>query len=115
MNFVLTEDRNRVARGVERQVFNKDLEKIREELDQFYDLMNSFGSMDSSEILQNLAAFTARASFVRTQIMRLPENRLMTNFRTKELDPFIEECQFQFKVWSRYISVMHAEMEMAGG
>lgn len=115
MNFVLIKDESRVPRGVERQVFTKDLDRMREEIDGFFNLMNSFGSLDSSEIFQSLAAFTARASFLRSQIMRLPENRMMTNFRTKELDPFIEECDRQFKIWSRAFSVQSYEWEMTKG
>jgi hypothetical protein len=115
VNFTLTKDEGTIPRRVERQFFNKDLEKIRAELDSFYDIMNSFSSLDPSEIFQSLAAFTARASYMRSQIMRLPENRMMTNFRTKELDPFIEECDRQFKFWSRYQSVQAYEWEITKG
>lgn len=111
MDFTLED----VRQSVIKQRFEKDINKIREEIDGFFDIMNAFPAFDSSEIFQNIAAFTARASFIRTQIMRMPENRQMTNFRTKELDPFIEECDRQFKIWSRAFSVQSQEWEMTKG
>jgi hypothetical protein len=112
MSYKLDESGRRV---VVKQRFDKNIESIREELDEFYDVMNSFPTFESSEIFQTIAAFTARASYIRSQIMRMPENRMMTNFRTKELDPFIEECDRQFKVWSRAWSVISQEWDMTKG
>lgn len=111
MKFVMQE----IMAGNPTQSFSGRVEELREELDVFYADMCNFRSLDASEIFLKLAAFTSRASYIRGQIMRLPENRFMTNFRTKELDPFIDECDRQFKVWSRAFSVQSHEWEMTKG
>lgn len=105
----------REATEIRRQAFSQSIDDIRAELDDFYNTMASFGIDDSTEIFQNLAGFTARASFIRAKIMRMPENRALTNFRTKELDPFIDECDRQFKLWSRAFSVQSNEWEQTRG
>ena len=106
---------NSVDQKVIRARSDKDLHELRDELDMFFITMSKFDEAESAEIFQNLAAFTARASYLRSQIMRIPENRMMTAFRTKELDPFIEECDRQFKIWSRAFSVQSQEWEMTRG
>ena len=50
-------------------------------------------------------------NFIRTKIVRT-ENKRYSSFRTKEIEPFITECQFQFKVYSRMHSVTSLEWEM---
>lgn len=111
MDFILED----VRRTVSKQRFDNSIEGIRKELDVFFDIMNGFVALDSSEIFEKLAGFTARASYIRSQIMRMPESKMMTNFRTKELDPFIDECDRQFKIWSRAFSVQSHEWEITKG
>ncbi len=111
MRFTLEE----TGKDIKKQVFNHSIESIREELDEFYSIMSSFSVDDSIDIFKDLAGFTARASYLRSQIMRRPENRGLTNFRTKELDPFIDECDRQFKLWSRAFAVQSYEWEMTKG
>lgn len=110
MQFVLTEELKRDPLSKNRFT----VEGMRRELDEFYGDMCSFTPEDP-DIFVKLAGFTARASFLRSQIMRMPENRLMTNFRTKELDPFIDECDRQFRTWSRNFAVLTQEWEMSRG
>lgn len=86
----------------------------REELDAFYTTMQQFNSYDVSEILGHLSSFSARMSAIRTQIVR-SESRMMNNFRTKEIDPFLEECDRQYKIWSRQLTVLQNEWEMTRG
>lgn len=83
-------------------------------LDQYYAKMRDFGETDISEILMALAAFSAYASELRGQLQRY-DNRRLQSFRTKELDPFIEELDRQFKIWSRYQAVRDMEFRMSGG
>ena len=109
MNLVLEDYRSKAAmvpRG-------NDIESWRQEIDGYYDQMMSFNSEDPGEIFTCIAAMTARASYIRTQIVRT-ENRFNQNFRTKELDPFITECDRQFKVWSRAFTVWQVEADQAG-
>lgn len=70
--------------------------------------------MDVGEILRALAAMSGRASEVRCHLMRT-ESRRGQGFRTRELDPFIEELDRQFKIWSRYHAVLQQEWDMSKG
>lgn len=83
----------------------------RSELDAFYTRMGEFPGLQIDEILITLSSFSARMNFIRTQIVR-SENRMMGSFRTKEIDPFIDECDRQFRIWSRMMSMQKFEYDM---
>lgn len=87
---------------------------LQSEVDSWYAEMRAFEGMDPSDIFMRLAAFSARASEIRTQVQRT-DNRRLTAFRTKELDPFLQACEFQFKVWSRVHAVRDMEFRLSGG
>lgn len=91
------------------------LDSIREELDEYYVLMRAFRQNDPADNLVFISGFTARASQIRSNIVRMTEDRRIQNFRTKELDPFLTECDRQFKVWSRLISAIQLEWETSRG
>jgi len=86
----------------------------RREIDNFYVAMKQFPSNDGETILMSLSAFSARANEIRLALVRT-ETRQYTAFRTKEIDPFIEEVDRQFKVWSRFQSVRQMEWEVSRG
>lgn len=69
---------------------------------------------DISEILKTIAAYSARAEFMRNQVVR-SNNDSYVQFRVYELDPFIKAVQFQFSVWSRIHSVKEADYKMSTG
>lgn len=71
--------------------------------------------MESGIVFQKLAGYTARASWTRSLIQRQIENRAWTKFRTTQLDPFIEECDRQFRVWSRAFAVQSQEWQISKG
>jgi hypothetical protein len=87
---------------------------LQAEIDSYYEAMALFGQMDLGEILMRLAAISARASGVRSQVVRT-ESRRMAAFRSRELDPLIEEVDRQFKIWSRLQSVRSMEWDMSRG
>lgn len=94
------------------------LEKLRSEMDEYFNLMEEFPISDPRENLTRLSAFTARMSHVRALIIRgsvSGSDKETANFRTKELDPFISECDRQFKIWSRLISVAQLDYEISRG
>ena len=96
---------------------NEDADAItvyRQELDGYYTQMREFNGWLSYEVLQALSAMSARASELRGHLMR-NDSRRATGFRTKELDPFLDAVEFQFKVHSRLIAVQQAEWEMSKG
>lgn len=94
---------------------NQFLVDARAELDGYYKEMRDFDTIDPGEIFKKLAAMSARASFIRSKIVRRNQGPDVSNFRTKEIDPFISEVDRQFKVWSRYLSVVQIDWDMSRG
>jgi len=98
----------------ERNVGSLELENLRVEINEYYETMRAFENMDPIDILGRISAFTSRASQVRFNLIKT-ENKTIQNFRTKELDPFINECDRQFKIWSRLLSAYQLEWETSRG
>ena len=86
----------------------------REEIDSYYKRMQDFKGLALDEILLDLSSFSSRMNAIRTTIVR-SESRLMNGFRTKEIDPFIEECDRQFKIYSRLGALQKQEYDMTRG
>jgi len=86
----------------------------RQELSGYYKEMIEFRFEEPDEIFRKLSAWTARASYMRHKIMA-SESRSWTAFRTKEIDPFIAECDRQFKNWSRNLSFLAMDWDMQKG
>lgn len=84
------------------------------ELDTYYRVMQQLGAMDPSEVMLRLSSWSARASEIRSQLVRV-DSRRTTAFRTREVDPFLEECDRQFKIHSRLQSLRELEWKMQGG
>lgn len=84
------------------------------ELDAYYEVMQLLNKMDPSEVMQKLSSFSARASEMRSQLVRV-DSRRSNAFRTREVDPFLLECDRQFKVHSRLQSFREFDWKMAGG
>lgn len=87
---------------------------FREELDSYYQAMLLFNKMDPVEVFQTLSQFSARASEIRMGLMRV-DNRKNTSFRTHEIDPFISECDRQFKLHSRIQAIKEMDARLSGG
>jgi hypothetical protein len=94
------------------------LEELRQELVEYlkecYDFTNGDEIIDSIEIMKHLSGMSARASWVRNSIIRskLPS---YTRFRIDELDPFLDEVERQFKIWSRIVSTEQFEWDKSKG
>ena len=86
----------------------------RNELDAYYETMRKFEGMDISHVFMSLAAMSARASEIRSLLVR-DQGRSANGFRTQEIDPFLSETDRQFKVWSRVQAVTELELRLAGG
>lgn len=82
----------------------------RDEIDDYFLQMKSFGTNELSEVMREIAAMTARLSEIRSQIMRA-NNRTMHTFRTQEVDPFLDEAHAQFKIHSRRATLLFHEYE----
>lgn len=99
--------------------FKADPEKSRvenylAELHEYYRQMKGFNTMDAAEVFTCLSSFSARASELRS-IMQMTSSQRGTAFRTKHIDPFLEECDRQFKVQSRIVAINEMDVRMAGG
>lgn len=94
--------------------FDDTMKGWQAELDSYYILMVEFAKMQPDEIFRHLSAFSARMNFIRTKIVRT-DNKRWTNFRTKEIEPFLSECDRQFKIWSRSLSSYSLEFDMSKG
>lgn len=86
----------------------------REELSGYLAEMQKFEAMDTTEVFFRLAAYSARAAEMRFQISS-GESRRLTAFRTQCVDPFIEMCEFQFRVHSRIQAIREMEFKISGG
>lgn len=90
------------------------IRRLEGELDAYLAQMTSFPELDLGDIFSQLAAMSARAMGIRVHLVR-HETRLYAAFRTRQLDPFIEEVDRQFRTWSRQLAVRQQEWEMAKG
>lgn len=89
----------------------RHLDALRSELTGFYAQMREFQGRDIGLVLAEIAAMSARASEIRHSLIH-GENRAEAAFRTKQLDPFLDEVDRQFKVWSRIQAVRQQEWDM---
>lgn len=109
--FLLEDDRtNAPATRINRN--EGRLADLRSELAGYYSQMRKFRGRDVATVLAEIAAMSARASEIRHHIIQA-ESRPEAAFRTKQLDPFLDEVDRQFKVWSRHFAVRQQEWEMS--
>ena len=87
---------------------------VRAELDEYYLAMQRFGELEPDQIFMALSAYSARMGELRLQLVRR-DSRRCTSLRCKEVDPFIEECDRQFKIWSRIVATRTMDWEMTKG
>ena len=90
------------------------LESWRKEIGQYYQIMKVLVDEDPREAFQHLSQFSARASEMRSNIA-IQEGRREAAFRLKIIDPFLDECDRQFRVLSRIHAIRQMEWDMARG
>lgn len=90
------------------------VERWRAELGAYFAEMQKFENMEPNEVFLRLSAFTARASEIRFQITQT-ESRRGQSFRTQAIDPFLDECDRQFRVHSRVAAMREFEWKVTGG
>lgn len=83
------------------------------EVDTYYRVLKMLTEMTPVEVFNCLSAFSARASEMRTRLFRVDNNRANA-FRTREIEPLIEEIDRQFRVHSRIMSYKEFEMKLSG-
>jgi hypothetical protein len=113
VELVLEGERRHPAIVNERDSIANDLAGLRAEVDAYYTAMRGFQDLSLEEVFIQLAGLSARASEIRTNLIR-QDRRAFQAFRTGEIDPFLTEVDRQFKVWSRLQSVREMEFKMTG-
>lgn len=96
------------------KVINSRVEAWRTEISENYQIMKVFNDMDPSDVFRMLSQFSARASEIRS-IIGEQESRKEASFRIRVIDPFIEECDRQFKIHSRTLATDEMNARLAGG
>lgn len=91
-----------------------DLDALRAEVDQYYAQVRDLGNQESSEIFMSLAAITSRLSEMRKDVYRVP-SRAYSAFRTQEIDPLLDECDRQFRFFSRAFATMELDAKLSTG
>lgn len=88
--------------------------EIREELDTYFVQLRQLGRLPGDEVFLTLAGITARLAEIRSYIVRI-DSRRMTALRSREIDPLIEECERQFRFFSRAQTVRQYEADLTRG
>lgn len=94
------------------------LEELRGEIDDAYEEMQQFVTMEPDQVMQICAGHSARLNEIRTRIQRvedMPQFRILKGVRQNELEPTIKELQFQFQVASRLFAVRQLDWEISRG
>jgi len=91
-------------------------EKIEEWRTEIIELLVEMAKWSSSAddplyIMKRLSACTARASWMRNKLVRSGARNAKA-FLSGEIDPFITECDRQFRTWSRVGALLRDEFEM---
>lgn len=94
--------------------YQDGLDGWRAEIADFYSTMRVFNDADPTEVFMQLSQFSGRASEIRSKLTE-HEGRREANFRIKVIDPFIEECDRQFKIHSRLQAIREMDAKLAGG
>lgn len=86
------------------------IDTYRKEINGYLEQMLDFKSIAPLEVMILIGGYSARTSWIRGRLIR-SGNKTAETFRTKELDPFLNEVDRQFKVWSRVVAIMDAEIK----
>lgn len=90
------------------------INEIQDELDDYFREMKEFSGAEPDQVFLKLAAWSARASEIRSALVR-QENRRAQAFRTREIDPFLDELDRQFRIHSRVVTIRQQDWEMTRG
>lgn len=90
------------------------IEAWKKEIAGYYSTMYDFIDTDAIKVFQDLSQFSARASEMRSRI-GATASKDWQNFRIRVIDPFIEECDRQFKLHSRITAIQEMDARLAGG
>lgn len=90
------------------------IQQILAELDVYYTAVKEFAEEEPDIVLQQVAAFSGRLCEIRARLQRIGSVRA-NQLRTREVDPLMEQLDFQFRIASRLISMREFEFKASGG
>ncbi len=96
------------------QVVDDAFDTVQAELDDYYRRLKDLHAMPSTEVFQTLSAISARASEMRSRLIRLDARR-PNALRIKHVDPLLEEVDRQFKLHSRIAAMRQFEFDVSKG
>jgi hypothetical protein len=99
--------------GTDETKGNDWLSKLRREIDGYYAEMKGFPNEFPEDIFLKLSSWTARMSEVRGKLTR-SSKQAAGRMRIDEVDPFINECDRQFKIHSRRQAVQEMDLKLVG-
>lgn len=109
---VVAEGSQSVSVSPQKNTARSVISATRGEIDSFYKEMATFEDLDAAEIFKRISAMSSRMSYLRGCVMRSSDSKLQS-LRIKEIDPFLSECDRQFKTWSRLVSVINLEWDIS--
>lgn len=90
------------------------LDRLRMEFDGYYARLRQFESLEPDQVMLEVSAVAARLTEVRAQLLR-DHGQRATRLRLDEVDPLLEQLDFQFKIHSRLQSVRDLDFRLSGG
>lgn len=90
------------------------LDELRSEIRGYLRMMQAFPTQDPDQVLLQISGFHARAAEIRSYLVS-NESRLAQALRTKEVEPFLDHCDFQFRIHSRLQSIREMDFKISGG
>ncbi len=90
------------------------IDQLEDEVDHYLEKMQEFCDMQPDEVFLLLSAYTARATEIKIQLNRSDKARA-TSFRNRQIEPFLEECERQFKYHSRIQTTRELDFRISGG
>lgn len=84
------------------------------ELDVYYEAVKEFHGQEPDIVMQQIAAFSGRLCEIRAKLQRIGSTRA-NQLRTREVDPLMDQMNFQYTIASRLQSVREHEFKMSGG
>lgn len=84
------------------------------ELDVYYEAVKGFASQEPDEVMQQIAAFSARLCEIRARLQR-SGSTLAAKLRTREVEPLMEQCDIQFRIASRLQAIREFDFKASGG
>lgn len=90
------------------------LDQLRAEFDGYYARLKTFSSLEPDEVMAEVSAVAARLTEVRATLLR-DRGQRANRLRLDEVDPLLEQLDFQFKVHSRIQATREMDFRMSGG